>query len=166
MLDEECYETRLLRVFAHESATEVFLGCGPKDDLHYLHFQTTPGFWTLLESAAAGRRFNRPQTFELLCDFIKAYDVSVAAIYIHDFVKKTYVAQICLLKPGAAGESPRVVLLDARPSDAILVASVFKKKVMVKKTLFTESEANEMLMNQFSARQAEKSPFNMNPDGK
>ncbi len=165
MFEEECLETHLLRVFVHDSATEVFLGCGSKDAPQYLHFQTAVGFWEQVDAAASGRRFNRPQTFELLADFITAYEVKIVSIYIHAYVNKTYIAQICLAKPASGSETfPRVVTLDARPSDALLLAATFRKKVFVKKTLFTDSDANGVLLKQFEARQ--KKPAQNLPLGK
>lgn len=146
-LGEEFSEMCAMRLFAHELATDVFLACGnDKSNFRHLHFQTTKEFPKMLESIASGTRFNRPQTFELLCDFIRAYDVELLAVCIHDFVKKTYIAQICFVKAGAKGGKPRVVCLDARPSDAILLATSFRVKILVKKTLFEKvGDATDLL---------------------
>jgi len=60
--------------------------------------------------------FSRPMTHDLLNDIVKLLDTKVVRVEIHDLRNNTFFANIHLLRDG------KMMVVDARPSDAIAVA--------------------------------------------
>jgi len=60
--------------------------------------------------------FSRPMTHDLLNEILKALRAEVLRIEIHDLRNNTFFANIQLLTDG------KVIVIDARPSDAIAIA--------------------------------------------
>ena len=60
--------------------------------------------------------FSRPMTHDLLYEILKAVDIEVIQIEIHDLRNNTFFANVHLLRGG------NTIVVDSRPSDAIALA--------------------------------------------
>jgi bifunctional DNase/RNase len=60
--------------------------------------------------------FSRPMTHDLLNDIVKLLNTEVVRVEIHDLRNNTFFANIHLLRDG------KLIVVDARPSDAIAIA--------------------------------------------
>ncbi|HBB17716.1 MAG: hypothetical protein A3J94_03295 [Syntrophus sp. RIFOXYC2_FULL_54_9] len=60
--------------------------------------------------------FSRPMTHDLLNDIVKLLNAEVVRVEIHDLRNNTFFANIHLLRDG------KLIVVDARPSDAIAIA--------------------------------------------
>lgn len=60
--------------------------------------------------------FSRPMTHDLLTDILRVLEIEVTKIEINDLRNNTFFANIYLVKEG------RILVIDARPSDAIAIA--------------------------------------------
>ncbi len=60
--------------------------------------------------------FSRPMTHDLLNDIVKLLNTAVVRVEIHDLRNNTFFANIHLLRDG------KLIVVDARPSDAIAIA--------------------------------------------
>lgn len=60
--------------------------------------------------------FSRPMTHDLLNDIVKLLNTEVVRVEIHDLRNNTFFANIHLLREG------KLIVVDARPSDAIAIA--------------------------------------------
>jgi bifunctional DNase/RNase len=60
--------------------------------------------------------FSRPMTHDLLNDIVKLLNTEVVRVEIHDLRNNTFFANIHLLRDG------KLLVVDARPSDAIAIA--------------------------------------------
>ncbi len=60
--------------------------------------------------------FSRPMTHDLLNDIVKLLNTAVVRVEIHDLRNNTFFANIHLLREG------KLIVVDARPSDAIAIA--------------------------------------------
>ena len=87
--------------------------------------------WTI-DRAVKNIPTPRPLTHDLLSNMITSLDVGVERITINDLQNNTFYATIVLNQNGAKYK------IDARPSDAIVLATQMKAKIYVSKKVIDE----------------------------
>jgi len=77
--------------------------------------------------------FSRPMTHDLLADVLKAFNAKVLRIEINQLKNNTFFADIHVLRDGV------ILVIDARPSDAIAVALRTEAPIFVEETVIEQS---------------------------
>jgi bifunctional DNase/RNase len=77
--------------------------------------------------------FSRPMTHDLLNDIVKLLNAEVMRVEIHDLRNNTFFANIHLLREG------KLIVVDARPSDAIAIALRAGAKIFVDEKVIEKS---------------------------
>jgi bifunctional DNase/RNase len=77
--------------------------------------------------------FSRPMTHDLLSEILKVLKVEVMRVEIHDLRNNTFFANIQLLTDG------KLIVVDARPSDAIAIALRAGASIFVESTVIEKS---------------------------
>ena len=85
-----------------------------------------------LNSSMEERTFPRPMTHDLLSDVIARLDGKLVQIRITDLKDNVYYARLDIETP------TKNIEIDARPSDAMILALRLKRPIKVKRTLFCE----------------------------
>ncbi len=91
-----------------------------------------------IQMRISGVESPRPLTHDLLVLLIKGLGAEAECVLIDDFVEGTYFAKIRLKK-----ESGDVVLVDARPSDAVSLSVRMKLPIYVEEDVFHKTVASE-----------------------
>jgi bifunctional DNase/RNase len=77
--------------------------------------------------------FSRPMTHDLLNDIVKLLNAEVVRVEIHDLRNNTFFANIHLMREG------NLIVVDARPSDAIAIALRAGAKIFVDEKVIEKS---------------------------
>jgi bifunctional DNase/RNase len=77
--------------------------------------------------------FSRPMTHDLLNDIVKLLNAEVVRVEIHDLRNNTFFANIHLLR------EEKLIVVDARPSDAIAIALRAGAKIFVDEKVIEKS---------------------------
>jgi bifunctional DNase/RNase len=77
--------------------------------------------------------FSRPMTHDLLNDIVKLLNAAVVRVEIHDLRNNTFFANIHLLR------EEKLIVVDARPSDAIAIALRAGAKIFVDEKVIEKS---------------------------
>lgn len=115
--------------FDMADSSAVFVVCPSKTFV----VQTERGLGERLQRAQEGRRGKRPLTHELLSDFCAAFDVKVVGVAFSFVRDDVYYAEITLKMKNELGE--KLVVVDARPSDALALAFAAHAPVLVLKEM-------------------------------
>ncbi len=91
-----------------------------------------------IQMRISGVESPRPLTHDLLVLLVKGLGAEAECVLIDDFVEGTYFAKIRLKK-----ESGEVVLVDARPSDAVSLSVRMKLPIYVEEDVFHKTVAGD-----------------------
>lgn len=91
-----------------------------------------------IQMKIAGLEASRPLTHDLLVLLIRGLGAEAECVIIDDYVEGTYFAKIRLKK-----ESGDVVLVDARPSDAVSLSVRIKLPIYVEEHVFLKAATGE-----------------------
>ncbi len=89
-----------------------------------------------IERGIEGKLDVRPNEHDLIADVLEAYNIQPLQVRISSFASDVYYASLLLKR------NNQIVSLDAKPSDALAVASRFKTPVYMKKELFEKYGSN------------------------
>ncbi len=93
--------------------------------------------------------FERPLTHSLLLSTIEAMGGQLSRIVIYDVAKDIFYAKICV----KIGEGQEEIQIDARPSDALILAVQAIKPIFVTKTVMDKAGQKSPIIQQPSAHQ-------------
>lgn len=113
--------------FEMPDSTAIFIDCGTK----VFVIQAEYGLGERLQRAQHGKRNPRPQTHELLADTCAAFGAKIAGIAFTKVRDGVFYTVVSLRAKNELGE--KFVELDARPSDALLLAFSSRAPVLVSK---------------------------------
>ena len=134
----ELVKVELKNLFRTEnSGGGVFLGNDEKTFAIFIG----PGELNALILAGGGISAPRPLTHNLLDMIMAGFDIEVRSVVISDLVDDAFHAILTL----AQGEHE--VVIDCRPSDALVVAVMRKKEVYVTRELFEKVEDGDVLLS-------------------
>jgi uncharacterized protein len=154
----ELLETRVERVLGWRegSAHAVVL---EREGKRFLIF-VGPFEGAAVKRELAEERAERPLTHDLLDNVLKGFDVSVAKVVVSALVNEVFCATITLVRDPGEGEPRTEVRLDARASDAVVVALKAKAPLYVTRRVFDAvSDMTEQVKKlEAAADLAESSP--------
>ncbi|MDR1818454.1 MAG: bifunctional nuclease family protein [Puniceicoccales bacterium] len=117
-----------------ENGTAIFLGNEEKTFVIY----TSSRVGSMLANASRHKREKRPETHELLGDVLTGLGVNLDQVIIHAVKNKVFYAKLVLNMRNELGT--KVVVIDARPSDALLLAVRFMRPILATRDLFDSLE--------------------------
>lgn len=120
--------------FDMPDSTAIFVDCREKAFV----IQTEYGLGERLHRAQHGKRSPRPQTHELLADTCAAFGAKVAGVTFTQVRDGVFYTVVSLHMKNELGE--KFVELDARPSDALLLAFSVRAPILVSKDVLDACE--------------------------
>ncbi len=129
-------------VFALGDSSALFMICDNK----VLLAQTEAGFAEKMDRVTAGEACARPQTYELLAEICKGFEIVPRVVLITKYIRsdEVYFARIIYFMENELGK--KILEIDARPSDALLQAAMFNAKVFIARSVLAAApDASELL---------------------
>lgn len=127
----------------------VFLGNEEKTFLIYVdHF-----VGSAIQMTLAGEKKERPMTHELIDHILLGLGASLDHIVINDAREATFFARIILRMENELGR--KIVEIDARPSDSIVLALQQKREIFVSRAVFDAEEDRTEILERVLRQQAE-----------
>ena len=117
-----------------QNGVAVFLG--PEDKTFLIHVDEATG--KSMHYAMQGRRFERPVTHELLSNIFDGFGISVERVVINDRDDDAFYARLVLRMANEV--DTKLVELDARPSDCIVLALRAQRPMYVARNVLDEVE--------------------------
>jgi bifunctional DNase/RNase len=108
----------------------VFLGTTEKTFVIYVD----SSIGAAISRAINGEQLERPQTHDLIKTMLDGFEASVDRILINDVQENTFFARIIFKMQNELGS--KIVEIDARPSDSIVLALLFGSPIFVCETVF------------------------------
>ena len=118
-----------IHVVPTQQGTAVFLVLATKA----IVIQVDPAVGEALQAAIAGKSAERPLTHELMLALVQGLDAGVERVVINDVKDGVFFARVVLRQSGPIRE--QVAEVDARPSDALVLAVRAKAPVLVTPTV-------------------------------
>ena len=112
----------------------VFMGTDSK--IFVIHVDSHAG--TAINMAVSGKRNKRPQTQDLLEFVLKGLEVSVDRVLIHKVEDGVYYARLTLVMKNELGT--KIIEVDSRPSDTLVLALRTKRPVFITREVFEKVE--------------------------
>ena len=140
-------EVTIKGVAATNAGIAVFLGASDKTlMIHVDQFVASA-----LTMAVSGERGERPSTHDLIGDIFSGLGVSVQHAVISDVSDETFFARIVLQMDNELGT--KIVDVDARPSDAMVLAMQAKKPIFVVRKVIDNVEDMTEVFERLSKKQ-------------
>ena len=125
----------------------VFLGAKGKTFMIYVDQYTG----VLISTAINGQPKGRPLTHDLIGDIFNGFGVSMQRVVINDVNENTFYARIILQMENELGT--KILEIDARPSDAMVLAIQAKKPIFVARKVIDSVEDYTELLERISKQQ-------------
>lgn len=110
---------------ATEGGMAVFLACEQKTFVIYID----PHVGNILRLVLNGERKERPLTHDLIGQIFTGFEISLDRVLIHHVENSVFYARLFLVMKNELGT--KIVEMDARPSDAIVLAVRAKRPILV-----------------------------------
>ncbi len=118
----------------------VFLGCDEKTYVIYVD----PGIGQAIQRAANGEQAERPMTHNLMVTILDGLGAEVERVVINDVQQGTFFARLIISMENELGH--KIVEIDARPSDSIVLALIAGKPIFTaRKVLDAVDDMTEIL---------------------
>ena len=121
----DAVETTIKGVMPTSSGCAIFLG--PEEKTFVIHVDQFIG--SAISMAINGEKKERPLTHDLIGHIFQGLDVELEHIVINDVSENTFFARIILKMENELGS--KLVEIDARPSDSMVLALQAKKPIYV-----------------------------------
>ena len=128
----------------------VFLGDGAKTFVIYVDHSVGNAIQMTLD----GVKKDRPLTHDLIGSIMLGLDTQLDHVVINDAQEGTYFARIILRMANELGK--KIVEIDARPSDSIVLALQQKRPLFVVRAVFEGAEDMTEILAQVRKQQAEE----------
>lgn len=139
-MKEEALPAAIKGVLPTSNSFIIFLGTEEKT--FTIHVDQAIG--AAISMAMKGERRERPGTHDLIADIFEGIGVGVQRVVINDVNDNTYYARIILRMENELGS--KLLELDARPSDSMVLALQAKKPILVsRKVLDKVDDMSEIL---------------------
>ena len=130
----------------------VFLGNDEKTFVIYVD----PGVGSAISMTLNGVKKERPLTHDLIGHLLLGFGVSLERVVINDVNEGTYFARIILHMQNELGR--KILELDARPSDSIVLALQQKRPIYVTRRVFDAVEDMTEILERVLKQQKEEPP--------
>jgi len=129
----------------------VFLGNEQKTFLIYVD----QSVGSAIQMCLAGIKKDRPLTHDLIGNILLGLEATVEHVLINDTQNGTYYARITLQMSNELGR--KIVEIDARPSDSIVLALQFKRTIYVNRKVYDLEEDRTEILQRVLRQQSEQS---------
>ncbi len=119
---------------ANSNGCAIFLGT--EDKTFLIHVEAHIG--KAISMAINEEKKTRPLTHDLIGNIYKGFAIELERIVINDFNKEFYYARIIMKMENELGT--KIVEIDARPSDSMVLAVQCKKPILVARKVLDEAE--------------------------
>lgn len=142
----DAIEATIAGVFQTSGGCGIFLKTKPKTFVIYVD----PNIGQSIALAMTKVKKDRPLTHDLMGNILKGFDISFERVVINDTSKGTFYARIILKKEDKEGM--RLVEVDARPSDAMVMALNMHRPISVAAPVLEKTEDAGPLLAKLSKK--------------
>ncbi len=128
----------------------VFLGDEHKTFLIYVD----PSVGSAIQMCLAGIKKDRPLTHDLIGSILLGLEAKVEHVLINDVTNGTYFARIIIQMSNELGR--KIVEIDARPSDSIVLALQLKRKIYVSRNVYENEEDRTEILQRVLRQQSDQ----------
>ncbi|MDR1255250.1 MAG: DUF151 domain-containing protein [Puniceicoccales bacterium] len=138
----ELVEVVIKNVITTPKGVALFLGNNEKTFIIYVDLL----MGEQITSYQQARSITRPLTYDFIRSLCVGFDIDVQCIVVTDMKDGIFFARVLLKQ--IWGKMTKIVELDSRPSDAILLALTHKKPLWVDRSLFQDlPDAKDLVKN-------------------
>jgi uncharacterized protein len=148
-MKEEIVEIATKGLMPTANGVAVFLGNDEKTFVIYVD----PGVGNALSMAMNGVKKERPLTHDLIGHLLLGFGIALDRVVINDVNEGTYFARIILHMENELGR--KILELDARPSDSLVLALQQKRPVFVARRVFDAVEDMSEILERVLKQQKE-----------
>lgn len=139
-MDKNVTKISIKGVMPTSNGCAVFLGSDAKTFVIYVD----QGIGAAIQRAANGEQAERPLTHDLMMTMLDGLGAEVERVIINDVEESTFFARLIVSMENELGH--KIVELDARPSDSIVLALMAQKPIYVSgQVLDTVDDMTEIL---------------------
>lgn len=131
-MENDTVEIKVKGVMPTASGSALFLGPQEKTFVIYIE----PAVGHAISMALSGAHKERPMTHDLILNIFKGLSVGLDRIVINHVHEGTFHARMILSMENELGK--KIVEMDARPSDCIVLALELKKPILVAQKVLNE----------------------------
>ncbi len=124
-MDHSVVQINVKGVMPTSNGCAVFLGNDAKTFVIYVD----QGIGTAIQRAANGEQLERPMTHDLMMTMLDGLGAEVERMVINDVEESTFFARLIVSMENELGH--KIIELDARPSDSIVMALMAQKPIYV-----------------------------------
>lgn len=147
-MKNDAVEVSVKTVMPTANGCAVFLGAGSKHFVIYVdHF-----VGSVIQMAIDGVKKDRPLTHDLIGHILLGLGASIERVLINDAKEGTFFARLFLRMENELGK--KVLEIDARPSDSIVLAIQHSRPVFVTRAVFDAAEDMTELLEHLLAQAA------------
>ena len=130
-MPKDVVEVTIKAVFPTSNGCAIFLGGEEKVFVIYID----PAIGSAIHAAIQGQAAERPQTHELLGSILEGFGAEVVRVVIADFDEGVFYARLIVEAQNELHER-KVLDLDARPSDSLVLAAAAGAPIFVARHVF------------------------------
>lgn len=139
-MDKNVSQITIKGVMPTSNGCAVFLGSDAKTFVIYVD----QGIGTTIQRAANGEQAERPLTHDLMVTMLDGLGAEVERVIINDVEESTFYARLIVSMENELGH--KIVEIDARPSDSLVLALMTHKPIYVsQQVLDTVDDMTEIL---------------------
>ena len=142
-MHREVVEIAVKGLMPINNGVAVFLG--PEDKAFVIHVD--PAIGKAMHLAMQGRQLERPMTHDLITRIFLGLDVTLERVIINSREEETFFARLILHMDNEV--ATKIVELDARPSDCIVLALQAHKPIYIAKEVLDRLEDMSDLLERF-----------------
>lgn len=131
----------------HTSGYALFIGNDDKTIIIYVDSFTGDA----IRMIQNGIRKERPLTHDLMGYMMQGFGITVTRVLINDVADSTFFARLTLCMENELGK--KIVEIDARPSDSITLALMFKIPIYIERHVFEKVEDMTEIMEKIIKQQ-------------
>lgn len=139
-MKDDLAEATIKGIMPTRNVCAIFLGCEEKTFVIYIDQVIA----NIISMTLNNIKKERPLTHDLLHTILIGFEIQVQRVVIHDVKDNTFFARIILVMKNELGT--KILEVDARPSDAMIVAFHAKRPIYVtRKLLYKVEDMSEIL---------------------
>ena len=146
-MQEELTEVNVKGVMPTSNGCAVFLGCEEKTFVIYVD----PAIGNAINMTINQVKKERPLTHDLIGLILRGMETSIERVVINDVDEGTFYARIILKMENELGK--KIVELDARPSDSIVLALQMQKPIHVARRVLDNVEDMTEILDRILKKQ-------------
>ncbi len=146
-MQNDVVEVNVKGVMPTSNGCAVFLGCPEKTFVIYVD----PAIGNAINMTKNQVKKERPLTHDLIGLILKGLETSIERVLINDVDEGTFYARIILRMENELGK--KIIELDARPSDSIVLAIQMKQAIFVSRRVLENVEDMTEILDRILKKQ-------------